>query len=117
MIEDLVSRVFAMRNAAHLAHWSTKSYAEHKALGKFYDELIDKIDSIIEAYQGWFGLIGEVRMIVMSKKDIAEAIRTDLTWMSTNRDKICKKNTMMENLIDDLMQLYSTTHYKLVNLK
>jgi hypothetical protein len=117
MIEDLVSRVFAMRNAAHLAHWSTKSYAEHKALGKFYDELIDKIDSIIEAYQGWFGLIGEVRMIVMSKKDIAEAIRTDLTWMGTNRDKICKKNTMMENLIDDLMQLYSTTHYKLVNLK
>jgi len=117
MIEDLVSRVFAMRNAAHLAHWSTKSYAEHKALGKFYDELIDKIDSIIEAYQGWFGLIGEVRMIMMSKKDIAEAIRTDLTWMGTNRDKICKKNTMMENLIDDLMQLYSTTHYKLVNLK
>ncbi|CAB5228764.1 hypothetical protein UFOVP1545_25 [uncultured Caudovirales phage] len=117
MIEDLVSRVFAMRNAAHLAHWSTKSYAEHKALGKFYDELIDKIDSIIEAYQGWFGLIGEVRMIVMSKKDIAEAIRTDLTWMGANRDKICKKNTMMENLIDDLMQLYSTTHYKLVNLK
>ena len=117
MIEDLVSRVFAMRNAAHLAHWSTKSYAEHKALGKFYSELIGKIDSIIEAYQGWFGLIGEVRMIVMSKKDIAEAIRTDLTWMNTNRDKICKKNTMMENLIDDLMQLYSTTHYKLVNLK
>jgi hypothetical protein len=117
MIEDLVSRVFAMRNAAHLAHWSTKSYSEHKALGKFYDGLIDKIDAIIEAYQGWFGLIGEVRMIVMSKKDIAEAIRTDLTWMGTNRDKICKKNTIMENLIDDLMQLYSTTHYKLVNLK
>jgi len=117
MIEDLVSRVFAMRNAAHLAHWSTKSYSEHKALGKFYSELIGKIDSIIEAYQGWFGLIGEVRMIVISKKDIAEAIRTDLTWMGTNRDKICKKNTMMENLIDDLMQLYSTTHYKLVNLK
>ena len=117
MIEDLVSRVFAMRNAAHLAHWSTKSYAEHKALGMFYSELIGKIDSIIEAYQGWFGLIGEVRMIVMSKKDIAEAIRTNLTWMGTNRDKICKKNTMMENLIDDLMQLYSTTHYKLVNLK
>ena len=117
MIEDLVSRVFAMRNAAHLAHWATKSYSEHKALGKFYDGLIGKIDSIIEAYQGWFGLIGEVRMIVMSKKDIAEAIRTDLTWIGTNRDKICKKNTMMENLIDDLMQLYSTTHYKLVNLK
>ena len=117
MIEDLVSRVFAMRNAAHLAHWSTKSYAEHKALGKFYAELIGKIDSIIEAYQGWYGLIGEVRMMVMSKKDVAEAIRTDLTWMGTNREKICKKNTMMENLIDDLMQLYSTTHYKLVNLK
>ena len=46
MIEELVSHVFALRNAAHLSHWATKSYSEHKALGKLYDDLIDKIDAI-----------------------------------------------------------------------
>ena len=40
-----------------------------------------------------------------------------LEKMMTARDKIAKKNTMIENLLDDLMQSYSSTHYKLVNLK
>ena len=117
MIEELVSHVFAMRNAAHLAHFSTKSYSEHKALGKFYDDLIGKIDTIVEAYQGYYGLIGEVRIMMMPKDRIVNTVRTELGWIQTNRDKIAKKNTMIENLIDDLMQTYSTTHYKLVNLK
>ena len=117
MIEELVSHVFAMRNAAHLAHWATKSYSEHKALGKFYDDLIDKIDSIVEAYQGYYGLIGEVRIMMMPKDRIVNTVRTELGWIQSNREKIAKKNTMIENLIDDLMQTYSTTHYKLVNLK
>jgi len=117
MIEELVSHVFAMRNAAHLAHFSTKSYSEHKALGKFYDDLIDKIDSIVEAYQGYYGLIGEVRIMMMPKDRIVNTVRTELGWIQSNREKIAKKNTMIENLIDDLMQTYSTTHYKLVNLK
>jgi DNA-binding ferritin-like protein len=117
MIEELVSHVFAMRNAAHTAHWATKSYSEHKALGKFYDELISKIDAIVEAYQGWFGLIGEVRILMMPKDDIASKIRDELAWIATNRSKIAKNNTMIENLIDELMQHYSSTHYKLVNLK
>ena len=45
MIEELVSHVFAMRNAAHLAHWATKSYSEHKALGKLYDDLMQSYSS------------------------------------------------------------------------
>jgi len=117
MIEELVSHVFAMRNAAHVAHWASKSFSEHSALGEFYDGLIDKIDAIVEAYQGWFGLIGEVRILMMPKSDMTAKIRDELAWIAQNREKIAQKNTMMENLIDDLMQLYSTTHYKLVNLK
>ena len=117
MIEELVTRVFALRNATHLAHWSSKSFSEHKALGKFYDGLIDKIDGIVEAYQGWNGLIGEVRPSVFPKGDITAKIREEMAWINAHRSKIAKGNTMIENLIDDLMQLYSTTHYKLVNLK
>ena len=117
MIEELVSHVFALRNAAHLAHWATKSFSEHKALGNLYDDLIDKIDNIVEAYQGYYGLIGEVRIMMMPKDRMADLVRTELAWIQQNREKIAKKNTMIENLIDDLMQTYSSTHYKLVNLK
>ena len=52
MIEELVEKVFAARNEAHVAHWATKSFAEHMALGEFYDNIIDLIDRLIEATKG-----------------------------------------------------------------
>lgn len=116
MIEQLVSRVFAMRDCAHLNHWATKSYAEHKALGKFYEGLIDKIDGIIEAYQGLFGLIGKVELMSFPEGDIAGHIDGELKWLEKNRAKLALDSTLIENLLDDLMQLYASTRYKLVNL-
>lgn len=35
--------------AAHIHHWNTASYSQHKALGKFYDQLSDLADSFVEA--------------------------------------------------------------------
>lgn len=116
MIEQLVARVFAMRDCAHLHHWATKSYSEHKALGKFYDGLIDKVDGIIEAYQGVFGLIGEVELATFPKGNVADYIDGELKWLEKNRDKLANGSTLIENLLDDLMQLYASTRYKLVNL-
>jgi hypothetical protein len=52
MIEDLISRVFHSRNLAHWNHWRTKSYAQHQAFGKAYDELTGNIDEFLEVYIG-----------------------------------------------------------------
>ena len=57
MIEQLVAKTFASRNAAHLQHWRTSSFSEHMALNEFYDEIIELVDNLVEAYQGAFGLI------------------------------------------------------------
>jgi hypothetical protein len=35
--------------AAHLHHWNTSSYAEHQALGEFYEKLSDLADTFVEA--------------------------------------------------------------------
>jgi hypothetical protein len=51
MIEELISRVFATRNAVHLAHWAETSGFRHNVLGEFYDSLIDKVDTIVEAHR------------------------------------------------------------------
>ena len=60
MIEQLISRVFYARNLAHYEHWRTKSYAQHQALGSFYDGVIDALDALVEAYQGVNGLVGQI---------------------------------------------------------
>lgn len=122
MIEQLVSRVFYTRNAAHLQHWKVKgpgSYAQHTALGGFYDALIDKIDSIVETYQGYFDLIAMVppKPGAMLPNDIVAHLSEDCDWIMENREEIAKDNTAVENLIDDLLGEYMTTLYKLRNLK
>jgi DNA-binding ferritin-like protein len=117
MIEQLVARVFALRDHAHVSHWKTTSYSAHVALGELYDGLIDKIDGIVEAYMGLFGQIGAVGRAEMQTTDIAVCLDDELEWLDTHRAKIAHGSTLVENLLDDLMQLYSSTRYKLVTFK
>jgi DNA-binding ferritin-like protein len=41
----------------HFMHWATRSYAQHKTLGKFYENIIELTDQLAEAYFGCYGQI------------------------------------------------------------
>lgn len=114
MIEDLIERMFHARNAAHIAHWKTKSYAEHKALGHYYEDVIEKLDDLIEAYQGTFGIIGNVED---QEKSIAKTIHDDIIWLNENRSKVAKGVSALENIVDELTSVHMKTLYKLENLR
>lgn len=118
MIEQLITRTFQARDIAHRAHWKTKSFAQHMALGDFYDAVIDKIDDIVETYQGQFGLVGSfgVKVEAMGQSDITAFLTTEAEWIEKNRDAIAQGSTAIENLIDNLLETYNRTLYKLVNL-
>lgn len=117
MLEQLIERVFATRNAAHLAHWKATgpgSYARHMALGDFYDGIIDSLDKLVEASQGFFGIVGEVSDAPSQQyADILGRLTVDLAWINTNRDAICQDVSTLENILDGLTDLYATTIYKL----
>jgi hypothetical protein len=51
---------------------STCCVCLQKALGKFYDGVIDAIDFVVEAYQGAFDLIGAIPVPEEMEKDILE---------------------------------------------
>lgn len=116
MIEQLVSKVFAARNAAHLAHWSTGSYAQHVALGDFYDGTIDLIDKLVEAYQGNFGKIGKVTF-KEAEDNVLGLLEGDAVWINDHRTEIANGVAALENIVDELTGLYLSTIYKLRNLK
>ena len=59
-MEEIIGLLFYARTVTHIEHLKTKSYAKHKALGKFYDGIIDLADSLAEAYQGDRGLLGPI---------------------------------------------------------
>lgn len=116
-MEQLVGRVFSARNAAHLQHWATGSFAEHKALGDFYDSVIDKIDQIIEVYQGWDRMLGKVSIPTTNPSNIRQQIGEDLNWIIANRKKLSDGNEMIAALLDDLCSIYSQAFYMLARLK
>ena len=120
MIEQLISRVFYARNVAHFEHWratGTGSYAKHKALGKFYDDVIDAIDSLVEAYQGAFNLIGNIPAPKTASGDVLKLLEGDADWIEENHEAICQGNRAVANLIDGVTEVYLSTIYKLRNLK
>jgi len=117
MIEDLISRVFHSRNLAHWNHWRTKSYAQHKALGHFYDDVIEALDDIVEAYQGAFELISTIPAPDKTDNDILKHLETEAAWIEENHEGICKGNRAIANQIDALSGVYLSTVYKLRNLK
>jgi len=40
----------------HILHWQTKSYAEHQALGAFYVELPELVDTLAESLMGKYDI-------------------------------------------------------------
>jgi hypothetical protein len=114
-IEQLVARVFAARNSAHREHVKTKSYAQHMALGSFYESIICKVDEIIETDQGMYGLIGDFSVEDVKPADFAKFVREEAIWFETNRDKFSKCEATLA-LVDELTAIYLQTAYKLTNL-
>lgn len=120
MIEQLISRVFYARNVAHFEHWRATgagSYAKHQALGDFYDDVIDAIDKLVEAYQGAFSLIGNIPAPKVSERDVLKLLEADADWIEEHHESICKGNRAVGNLVDGVTDTYLTTIYKLRNLK
>ena len=117
MIEELVARIFKTRNQAHLSHWKTKSFAEHQALGSFYDDVIDALDKLVEATQGSKGIIGHVDLSCKDESvEIIKCLTEDANWISRNRGKVSHGVPALENILDEIVALYLTTLYKLKNL-
>lgn len=117
MIEELIAMCFRTRNQAHLMHWKTKSDAEHRALGSFYDDLIDTLDKLVEACQGSKGIIGHVNLACKDESvDIIKCLTDDANWISKNRTKVAHGVPAIENIVDELVGVYLSTLYKLKNL-
>jgi len=53
--EEIAGRLAFFHEQIHLIHWQTRSFAEHEALGKFYDYLQDFKDEVVEKLMGYTG--------------------------------------------------------------
>jgi DNA-binding ferritin-like protein len=112
---DFVGTLFLARDVAHSVHLNTRSYSKHVALNTFYDSIIDHADAFAEAYQGRHGLIGPISLMSAKKTtNIIEFLESSLADIEEMRYKVVKKeDSSLQQLIDNIVELYLTTLYKL----
>jgi hypothetical protein len=53
----LMSYLLHSATQVHIFHLQTTSYAEHKALNKYYDEIVGLTDGLIETFQGKYDIL------------------------------------------------------------
>jgi hypothetical protein len=112
---DFVGILFLARDVTHSVHLNTRSYSKHKALQKFYENIIDLADSFAEAYQGRKGLIGPISLMSAKKtSNVVEFLESQLAEIESVRYDVCEKtDTSLQQLIDNIIELYLSTLYKL----
>ena len=121
MIGRLVGTLFLAREYAHRAHLSVTgsgSFAKHSALGEFYLAIIESADSITEAYQGRHDIIEIPYLPMIDEEDPVKALESLLDDVEKLRyDAVDKKDTPIQNLIDEAVGTFLSTLYKLRNLR
>ena len=112
---DFVGMLFLARDVTHSVHLNTRSYSKHKALQKFYENIIELADDFAEAYQGRHGLLGPISLMSAKKTaNVIEFLENQLAEIESVRYDVCDKtDTTLQQLIDNIVQLYLSTLYKL----
>ena len=113
-MEEMASALMASQTQVHIFHLQTKSYAEHKALQDYYDGIDDLMDSLIESYQGQFGIIENYQSLPISKYEGKEQIISyfeDLmSIIEKNREDL---PSHLQNIVDTIVELITSTLYKI----
>lgn len=100
----------------HFFHWSTDSYSKHKALGNYYDGIVDLVDDLVEAYMGCYQQIKVFPSTYHQPKEPVKYLESLKNFVDEAR-KDLPQETQLQNIIDEIAQLIDSTLYKLRFLK
>lgn len=103
----------------HLAVKGTGSYATHKALNEYYDEVGDLVDSVIESYQGVAESLVALKAsnkspVLTTNYEAIEYLR-ELYSDITKFQSTCNYSEI-NNDLDTIKTLINSTKYKLIYL-
>jgi DNA-binding ferritin-like protein len=112
-----IGTLMQSRNQAHIYHLQTEgqgSFAAHKALQEYYEEIIDLVDGLVESYQGRYGILRGYRMEGTIKEDGNALMYFEglSKFVEAIRAKV-PQDSYIQNEIDNVVKLIESTKYKL----
>jgi len=106
---NFIGTLFQSRDAMHIAHLQTTSYAEHKALGAYYDGILDLTDKFSEVY---FGRMKRVEIVIPESKNTS-AVEHLKGLQSTIDSERNNYPSELQNIMDEMLALVDKTLYLL----
>ena len=121
-VSEFISRLFSLGVQSHIFHLQVKgkgSFAIHMALNDVYQTVPGIIDSIVEAYQGKYGIIVNYKLEqpvnFTDKQQVIMYLNSLHEYIDNNRTVFTDSDIL--NTIDELKSLLKSTLYKLSNLE
>ena len=115
---EFVGVLLHSSTATHFLHLQTASYAAHKALGHYYENIVDLDDKYAEAYQGHYGIIplDDYPEGFKVQKDAAAYAESLLKFVKGIRSDL-PKDTDLQNIVDEIVGEIASLVYKLDRFK
>jgi hypothetical protein len=113
---EFISQLLDSKEQAIVWHNQTLSYAEHKALDKYQDEIAELYDSLVESVSGIYGRPKNYSVATLQNYVSNEAVRAyfkDLYVLIEKERKTIYQDTWVQNQIDEVAQLIARTLYLL----
>lgn len=119
---ELACALFWLRDTAHAFHLQTHSYAAHMALGDLYDLINDKTDELIEAIQGYGGLLPLIHPalpgpLATFPQTPTEFVAMAYFWFDEQGRTLLPEASAVHNLYDELLAGLLSAKYKLETLQ
>jgi hypothetical protein len=100
-------------------HHQTDSYAVHKALGKFYDQIVGLTDGLVESVSGIYERPTKYQidspMDYKSPEQVVRYFKSCYEMIQKERENIYQES-WVQNQVDEIAQLFAETLY-LLSLK
>ena len=112
---QLISTLWQSRTQSHVWHHQTDSYAEHKALNNYYDEIVGLVDGLVESYEGVYPtLSGYTTSPLVDYKEGGSTIyfKGLYDFIQKGRTTL-PQESWIQNQLDNIAELVSETIYML----
>jgi hypothetical protein len=111
--ELVIGQLFQSRDTIHIAHLQTVNYAEHKALNKYYDSLLDLTDGLLETYFGTIGKRINIKIPASEYVNPQQHLKQLMEYVKKHRVVFGMENTHIQNIVDEILALIAKTLYLL----
>ena len=112
MGEFILTLLHSITNT-HILHWQTKSFANHMALGEFYQEMPELVDALVEATQGVTGQIIQYPADYYPPAENGLQELVELREYFVDNRNVMPPDSEIQNLLDSIGDQIDSTLYKL----